>query len=176
MTDTQDTPTPNTEPGGERGDAGPSRRRRKLLPLGIGALIVAGLGVGLWLSYRPVPDQLQGMVDARELRITSKVTGRIADFHVEEGQPVRAGQLLYTLDSPEVEIGWHLHPDVWGRGIATEAATRVLDHAADLPRVVAVTPPDTEPSQRVARRLGMRDEGLTDRYYDTTTRLFVLER
>ena len=74
MTDTQDTPTPNTEPGGERGDAGPSRRRRKLLPLGIGALIVAGLGVGLWLSYRPVPDQLQGMVDARELRITSKVT------------------------------------------------------------------------------------------------------
>ena len=102
MTDTQDTPTPNTEPGGERGDAGPSRRRRKLLPLGIGALIVAGLGVGLWLSYRPVPDQLQGMVDARELRITSKVTGRIADFHVEEGQPVRAGQLLYTLDSPEV--------------------------------------------------------------------------
>ena len=23
MTDTQDTPTPNTEPGGERGDAGP---------------------------------------------------------------------------------------------------------------------------------------------------------
>ena len=102
MTDTQDTPTPNTEPGGERGDAGPSRRRRKLLPLGIGALIVAGLGVGLWLSYRPVPDLLQGMVDARELRITSKVTGRIADFHVEEGQPVRAGQLLYTLDSPEV--------------------------------------------------------------------------
>lgn len=81
-----------------------------------------------------------------------------------------------ALDSPEVEIGWHLHPDVWGRGIATEAATRVLGHAANLPRVVAVTHPDNEPSQRVARRLGMRDEGLTDRYYDTTTRLFVLER
>ena len=75
-----------------------------------------------------------------------------------------------------VEIGWHLHPDVWGRGIATEAATRVLGHASGLRRVVAVTHPDNEPSQRVARRLGMRDEGLTDRYYDTTTRLFVLER
>ena len=81
-----------------------------------------------------------------------------------------------ALDSPEVEIGWHLHPDVWGRGIATEAATRVLGHASDLPRIVAVTHPDNEASQRVARRLGMRDEGLTDRYYDTTTRLFVLER
>ena len=61
-------------------------------------------------------------------------------------------------------------------GIATEAATRVLGHASDLPRIVAVTHPDNEASQRVARRLGMRDEGLTDRYYDTTTRLFVLER
>ncbi len=65
---------------------------------------------------------------------------------------------------------------MWGRGVATEAATRALGHAADLPRVVAVTHPDNEPSQRVARRLGMRDEGLTDRYYATTTRLFVLER
>ena len=127
MTDTQDTPTPNTEPGGERGDAGPSRRRRKLLPLGIGALIVAGLGVGLWLSYRPVPDQLQGMVDARELRITSKVTGRIADFHVEEGQPVRAGQLLYTLDSPEVAAR---SEQAGGALVAAEATADKADEGA----------------------------------------------
>ena len=34
------------------------------------ALVVAALlGVGLWLSYRPVPGQLQGMVDAREIRV-----------------------------------------------------------------------------------------------------------
>lgn len=81
-----------------------------------------------------------------------------------------------ALDSPEVEIGWHLHPDVWGLGYATEAATRVLEHARALPRVVAVTHPDNLPSQRVATRLGMRDLGPTDRYYDTTTRLFVLQR
>ena len=37
------------------------------------ALVVAALlGVGLWLSYRPVPGQLQGMVDAREIRVTLK--------------------------------------------------------------------------------------------------------
>lgn len=74
---------------------------RKWLPV-VALLVIAFLALGLWLSYRPVPDQLQGMVDARELRVTSKVTGRIAAFHVEEGQRVRAGQLLYTLDSPEV--------------------------------------------------------------------------
>lgn len=82
-----------------------------------------------------------------------------------------------ALDSPEVEIGWHLHPDVWGQGVATEAARRVLDHAREhgLARVVAVTHPDNLPSQRVAIRLGMTDHGTTDRYYDTTTRLFELD-
>lgn len=65
-------------------------------------LILALLGLGLWLSYRSSTDQIQAMVDAREIRITSKVSGRIATFHVEEGQSVQKGQLLYTVDSPEV--------------------------------------------------------------------------
>jgi len=83
-------------------DEAPAPTRRRPVGL-IAALVVAALlALGLWLAYRPAPDQIQGMVDARELRITSKVTGRIATFHVEEGQAVKAGQLLYTLDSPEV--------------------------------------------------------------------------
>lgn len=88
----------------------------------------------------------------------------------------RTADLERAMASPEIEIGWHLHPDVWGRGVATEAATRVLEHAADLPRIIAVTHPDNHPSQRVAGRLGMHDLGTTERYYDETTRLFVLER
>lgn len=82
--------------------APPPPRRRISKPIVIGGLIAALLALGLWLSYRPVPDQLQGMVDAREIRITSKVTGRIERFFVDEGQPVRSGQLLYSLTSPEV--------------------------------------------------------------------------
>lgn len=79
--------------------------------------------------------------------------------------------------STETEIGWHLHPDAWGRGIATEAARRVLEHAFDggLERVLAVTHPDNVASQSVTRRIGMRDEGLTDAYYDTTCRLFRVD-
>lgn len=81
-----------------------------------------------------------------------------------------------ALSSDEVEIGWHLHPDVWGRGLATEGALRVLEHAraSDLTRVVAVTHPDNHASQRVATRLGMTDRGPSERYYDRTTRLFEL--
>ena len=80
--------------------------------------------------------------------------------------------------SGETEIGWHLHPRAWGRGIATEAARRVLRHAFDggLDRVLAVTHPDNAASQAVALRIGMRDEGETDAYYDSRCRLFVIDR
>lgn len=80
----------------------PGRKNGRRLAIVAAAGIALLLAIGLWLAYRPAPDQIQGMVDAHEVRITSKVTGRIAAFHVEEGQAVRAGQLLYTLASPEV--------------------------------------------------------------------------
>ncbi|OJF15073.1 GNAT family N-acetyltransferase [Couchioplanes caeruleus] len=77
-------------------------------------------------------------------------------------------------DTSEVEIGWNLHPDHQGRGLVTEAARALLGagEQAGLTSVLAVTDPDNTASQAVARRLGMRDEGLTDRWFDTTTRQF----
>ncbi|GIF64183.1 N-acetyltransferase [Asanoa ishikariensis] len=74
----------------------------------------------------------------------------------------------------EVEIGWHLHPDAWGHGYATEAAAAVMADAFDrgLPRIIAVTMPENHVSQAVCRRLGMTHLGRTTRYYDTTKELF----
>ncbi|MEE6282251.1 GNAT family N-acetyltransferase [Georgenia sunbinii] len=79
--------------------------------------------------------------------------------------------------SGEIEIGWHLHPDSWGRSIATEAAGCALTHAFDggLERVVAVTHADNVASQRVATRIGMLHHGSTDRFYNATCELFVAE-
>jgi RimJ/RimL family protein N-acetyltransferase len=75
---------------------------------------------------------------------------------------------------PEVEIGWHLHPDAWGNGYATEAARTVLDDAfaRGLTKVLAVTNLGNDASQAVCRRLGMAHLGRTTRYYDTTKELF----
>lgn len=77
--------------------------------------------------------------------------------------------------SGDIEIGWHLHPNAWGNGFATEAAARVLAHAflSGLQRVVAVTNPANYASQAVCARIGMVPEGLTDRYYNATCELFV---
>ncbi|MET0495786.1 MAG: GNAT family N-acetyltransferase, partial [Actinoplanes sp.] len=75
--------------------------------------------------------------------------------------------------TPEIEVGWHLHPDHQGQGLITEAARALLGIAA-LPRVLAVTDPANERSQAVAGRLGMADEGLTDRWFGQTTRQFAV--
>ena len=72
------------------------------------------------------------------------------------------------------EVGWHLHPDHQGRGLATEAAQAVLAAAAQagIEQVLALTDLDNGPSQAVATRLGMHDEGITQRWFGLTTRQF----
>ncbi|MFG2909814.1 GNAT family N-acetyltransferase [Kitasatospora sp. NPDC048286] len=67
----------------------------------------------------------------------------------------------------EIEAGWHLHPDSWGQGIATEAARAVLARgfADGLTEIRAVLAPDNARSAAVCRRLGMTSTGLTDRWY-----------
>ena len=77
--------------------------------------------------------------------------------------------------SGDTEIGWHLHPDFWGQGYATEAAAAALEFAlaSGLKQVVAVTNPENMASQQVCRRIGMESAGQTDRYYNTMCELFV---
>ncbi|PHM37322.1 HlyD family secretion protein [Xenorhabdus innexi] len=45
---------------------------------------------------------LQGEVEAPEVIIASKASGRVASLHVERGDDVKAGQLLVSLDGPEL--------------------------------------------------------------------------
>lgn len=82
------------------------------------------------------------------------------------------------VDRHVYEIGWHLHPDVWGRGYATETARALVDHAwsAGLAELRAVTNPDNVASQAVCARLGMTDLGLSWDAYDLELRAFRLDR
>ncbi|MFI7574991.1 GNAT family N-acetyltransferase [Micromonospora sp. NPDC049497] len=78
----------------------------------------------------------------------------------------------------DIEVGWHLHPDSWGHGYATEAARAVLDRAfaAGDSRVYAVVAPGNEASMAVCRRLGMTHVGRrTDWYGGTEVETFALD-
>jgi [ribosomal protein S5]-alanine N-acetyltransferase len=57
------------------------------------------------------------------------------------------------------ELGYDFRSDHWGRGLATEAATAVRDHAfgtLGLPRLVSLVRAGNHASRRVAEKVGMR--------------------
>jgi RimJ/RimL family protein N-acetyltransferase len=67
-------------------------------------------------------------------------------------------QPLERREGGEPELGYDLHPDAWGRGLATEAAAATLDYARRVlafQRVIAVVKPDHRASRRVLERIGM---------------------
>lgn len=93
-------------------------------------------------------------------------------------QPVGTIPLLPLADDGGptglTEVGWHLHPDHQGQGLATEAAQAVLEVAAEagIEQVLALTDLDNGRSRAMATRLGMHDEGITQRWFGLTSRQF----
>jgi RimJ/RimL family protein N-acetyltransferase len=92
-------------------------------------------------------------------------------YALESREPDAAGALLgfagvaYPTFLPELaqrpEIGWRLARSAWGRGLATEAALAVREHAfgaLGLAELIAIIHPDNARSQRVAEKLGMAPE------------------
>lgn len=85
--------------------------------------------------------------------------------------------LKYAGKSPDVEIGYRLLPDAWGRGFATEGAAALRAYGFDdlgLDRIIGITHPGNVASQRVLRKIGMVDRGW-GRYYDRRLRLFAVD-
>jgi ribosomal-protein-alanine N-acetyltransferase len=83
--------------------------------------------------------------------LIEKSTGRLAG--------VTGIQPLGT--TGDLEIGWWLARDLWGRGYATEAGGAAMNHVLNTlqrPRVVAIIAPANEASKRVVERLGMKYE------------------
>lgn len=68
--------------------------------------------------------------------------------------------------APEVELGWTLMPQVWNRGLATEAARAALDYGFQVigfPQVISAVLPDNAASLRIADKLGMTVDGTVKR-------------
>ena len=102
-------------------------------------------------------------------------TGRIAGTVLFKPLPGRDE----SVPTSDIEVGWHLHPDSWGNGYATEAARGAVERgfAAGLPEIYAVVAPGNHASIAVTRRLGMAPLGRrTDWYGGEELAAFVLRR
>jgi len=67
-------------------------------------VLVVAIGVAIWWAERPRPQTLvlTGTVDGNEVVVGSKITGRIVSLTVEDGQAVKAGDLIAVLDQDEL--------------------------------------------------------------------------
>jgi len=65
--------------------------------------IAAWTSFSFWHAYQPKPVKLQGQIEAEEYFISSKVPGRIRDVFVKKGEQVTKDQLIFTLESPEID-------------------------------------------------------------------------
>jgi len=63
--------------------------------------------------------------------------------------------------TPCIEIGWRLAKEYWGKGFATEGATRALDYGTNtlhLKEIVSFTSKNNEKSIRLMQRLGLKSD------------------
>lgn len=85
--------------------------------------------------------------------------GLVAILERSSGRFVGRSGLKYWPQFDEVEVGWVLRPDAWGRGFATEAGQACLDWGfrdLELPYITAMIVTENHRSIRVAERLGMK--------------------
>ena len=86
---------------------------------------------------------------------------------------------LHHLDRTiEVEVGYRLARDYWGRGLATEGARASLRYGFEylaLNRIAAVVQTENVASQRVLEKLGLKYEKAA-RYYNTDVKYYAITR
>lgn len=139
-----------------------------------------------WLGADPQPFTSRAQSDAGIARWAARRDdpyGLWAVVPHEVGRPVGSALLVPLQDgdgnaAEEVEVGWHFHPDHWGRGYATESARLLIEQgwAAGLREVWAVIHHGNDRSVAVTERLGMEPMGVTDRWYGVELDSFRLAR
>lgn len=79
-----------------------NKTKHYLIAGAIIALIIF-IGYAIIIVARPVPLEVQGEVEATQVKVASKLVGRIDSLLVHKGDDVTSGTLLFTISSPELD-------------------------------------------------------------------------
>jgi len=129
--------------------------------------------VARWLS--PAMDQvrdtaaMRGLLEqwiAEDAQLLVPA-GRWAIERREDGQVVGGASLLPLQPDEEFEIGWALHPQVWGHGYATESGLALARWAfgQGIEQVIALVRPANTRAAGTVSRIGMEWVGETEKYH-----------
>ncbi|MDA3779590.1 MAG: efflux RND transporter periplasmic adaptor subunit [Bacteroidales bacterium] len=79
-----------------------NKSRNYIIALSI-IVLLGFIGYTVYLLAKPVPQEIQGEVDARQIKVASKIVGRIDSLPVHKGQDINKGDLLFAISSPELD-------------------------------------------------------------------------
>lgn len=127
--------TAESEPGARFGPLSteppipaPAKPVLSKLPALLAGLIMAAIfGLSLWYLLLPLPLLIQGEAGATRIDIAARIDGRVASRPVTRGDNVRAQQVLFEIDNPEIQMR------------ANEARAALAVAEADLARIEAGT-------------------------------------
>jgi len=125
----------------------------KPLLAGVLILATAAVVVGLVLHYRQQPKELRfpGTVEIQEVRLSSRVGGRVTKVLVNESQLVEPGQVIVELEMPELDAQR-------GQLVAQkEAAQAVLERLQNGPRPEEIAAAKGSLDAAAARLARMRE-------------------
>lgn len=78
-------------------------KTRNFLAIAVILVLILFLSYTAVIVSKPKTVILQGQVEATQIKVASKLVGRIDSLGIKKGQLVEAGQVLFTLNSPEIE-------------------------------------------------------------------------
>jgi HlyD family secretion protein len=76
--------------------------KKTIITLSVIIAITAFIGYTIFVVLQKKPTVLQGEVVATQFKVSSKLAGRVQEILVKKGQKVNRGDLVFTIDSPEV--------------------------------------------------------------------------
>lgn len=127
----------------------------------VAVTIAAIVVLSLWYIVRPQPLLVQGEADATRIDIAARVDGRVAQRPVDRGQNVAAGQVLVTIDNPQLLTKLK----------EAEAARDVA--RADLKRIEVGTRAEVIAARKAALASAEANARLAEQTYDRTKQLTV---
>jgi len=93
--------------------------------------------------------------------------GMCSMFWKPTGEMIGSAGIQPLDGTDEIEVGYSMIKEFWGKGIGTEAARAWLDHGfrnAGLERIVAVAHTENWASRRIMEKLGMKYEKVEEHY------------
>lgn len=79
------------------------KKTRNYIVLTTSILLILFATYTIWLISKPKPLEIQGEVEATQIKVASKLVGRIDSLAVSKGSVVHKGDLLFCIESPEVK-------------------------------------------------------------------------